>query len=154
MIIWRFTDARIHSQAAEDRAPKLVAAQFFLRAPYVGYESIHALLAGERPDASWFGIGLATGSLIAMPILGWPSNASPSNYGQPRPVAQASRTCSAPASPRRSWSAYWATRPATTNAAPIRPDCASARGRHARVAVPVAAMPALRYPLPGVKRMT
>ncbi len=70
VIIWRFTGARIHSEAAEDRAQKLVAAQFFLLAPYVGYESVHALIAGERPDASWLGIGLATSSLIAMPILG------------------------------------------------------------------------------------
>jgi divalent metal cation (Fe/Co/Zn/Cd) transporter len=70
VIIWRFTGARIYSQAAEDRAQKLVAAQFFLLAPYVGYESIAARLGGERPDASWLGIALATGSLIAMPILG------------------------------------------------------------------------------------
>jgi len=69
VIIWRFSGARIYSQAAEDRAQKLVAAQFFLLAPYVGYESVGALLAGERPDASWLGIALATGSLIAMPIL-------------------------------------------------------------------------------------
>lgn len=70
VIIWRFTSTRIDSQAAENRAQKLVALQFFLLAPYVGYESIAAVLAGERPDASWLGIGLATGSLVAMPILG------------------------------------------------------------------------------------
>jgi len=70
VIIWRFSGGRIFSQAAEDRAQKLVAAQFFLLAPYVGYESIAALLGGERPDASWLGIALASGSLIAMPILG------------------------------------------------------------------------------------
>src|SRR3954471_11983311 len=37
VIIWRFTGHRIHSAAAEDRAQKLVAAQFFLLAPYVAF---------------------------------------------------------------------------------------------------------------------
>lgn len=58
------------SDAAERRAQTLVAIQFFLLAPYVGYESLHALLAGERPDASWVGIALATTSLVFMPYLG------------------------------------------------------------------------------------
>jgi divalent metal cation (Fe/Co/Zn/Cd) transporter len=70
IIVWRFTGARLLSEAAERRAQVLVAIQFFLLAPYVGYESVDALLAGERPDASWVGIGLATASLIVMPYLG------------------------------------------------------------------------------------
>ncbi len=70
IIIWRFTGTRVFSHAAEERAQKLVAAQFFLLAPYVAFESIRALAGGERPDASWVGIGLAIGSVIVMPILG------------------------------------------------------------------------------------
>ena len=70
IIIWRFTGARVFSHAAEVRAQKLVAAQFFLLAPYVAFESIRALAGGERPDASWVGIGLAAGSVILMPMLG------------------------------------------------------------------------------------
>jgi divalent metal cation (Fe/Co/Zn/Cd) transporter len=70
IIIWRFTGSRVFSHAAELRAQKLVAAQFFLLAPYVALESIRALAGGERPDASWVGIGLAVGSVILMPILG------------------------------------------------------------------------------------
>jgi len=70
VIIWRFTGARLFSHAAEQRAQKLVAAQFFLLAPYVGFESVQALVTGERPDASWVGIGLALGSVVAMPLLG------------------------------------------------------------------------------------
>jgi divalent metal cation (Fe/Co/Zn/Cd) transporter len=70
IIIWRFTGSRVFSHAAEQRAQKLVAAQFFLLAPYVAIESIRALAGGERPDASWVGIGLAIGSVIFMPILG------------------------------------------------------------------------------------
>ncbi len=70
IIIWRFTGARMFSEAAEKRAQKLVAVQFFLLAPYVGAESIGALVGGERPEASWLGIGLAAGSVIVMPLLG------------------------------------------------------------------------------------
>jgi divalent metal cation (Fe/Co/Zn/Cd) transporter len=70
VIIWRFTGHRMFSGAAERRAQQLVAIQFFLLAPYVAYESIGALLAGDRPETSWVGIGLATGSVILMPLLG------------------------------------------------------------------------------------
>jgi divalent metal cation (Fe/Co/Zn/Cd) transporter len=69
VIIWRFTGARVFSHAAEQRAQKLVAAQFFLLAPYVGFESVSALVTGERPDASWVGIALAGGSVVLMPML-------------------------------------------------------------------------------------
>ncbi len=70
IIIWRFTGARVFSHAAEQRAQKLVAAQFFLLAPYVGFESVRSLIAGEHPDVSWVGIALAGGSVIIMPLLG------------------------------------------------------------------------------------
>ena len=70
MIVWRFTGSRLLSEGAERRAQVLVAIQFFLLAPYVAYESIGALAYGERPDASWVGIGLALTSLMLMPALG------------------------------------------------------------------------------------
>ena len=70
IIIWRFSGHRVFSHAAEQRAQKLVAFQFFLLAPYVAFESIKSLLGGEHPDVSWVGIGLAVGSVIFMPMLG------------------------------------------------------------------------------------
>jgi divalent metal cation (Fe/Co/Zn/Cd) transporter len=70
IIVWRFTGHRIFSATAERRAQKLVALQFFLLAPYVAVESLRALIGGDRPDASWVGIGLATSSVIVMPMLG------------------------------------------------------------------------------------
>ena len=70
IIIWRFTGHRVFSEAAETRAQKLVAIQFFLLAPYVGYESVKALLLGERPDTSVLGVALAASSLVVMPYLG------------------------------------------------------------------------------------
>jgi divalent metal cation (Fe/Co/Zn/Cd) transporter len=70
IIIWRFTGHRVFSHAAEQRAQKLVAVQFFLLAPYVAFESVKSLIGGEHPDVSWVGIGLAIGSVIFMPMLG------------------------------------------------------------------------------------
>jgi divalent metal cation (Fe/Co/Zn/Cd) transporter len=70
IIVWRFTGHRVFSDAAETRAQKLVALQFFVLAPYVGFESIRALIGGERPEISWVGIALSASSLIVMPYLG------------------------------------------------------------------------------------
>ncbi|MEZ5078136.1 MAG: cation transporter [Solirubrobacterales bacterium] len=69
IIIWRFTGHRVFSHAAEQRAQRLVAIQFFLLAPYVAYESVRTLAGGERPEVSWVGIGLAVGSVVLMPVL-------------------------------------------------------------------------------------
>ncbi|HZV73224.1 MAG TPA: hypothetical protein VFF79_05880 [Conexibacter sp.] len=62
IIVWRFTGSRTFSHTAETRAQKLVAIQFFILAPYVGIESIRALIGGEHAQTSWVGIGLAIGS--------------------------------------------------------------------------------------------
>lgn len=70
IIIWRFTGHRVFSEAAEGRAQKLVAVQFFVLAPYVGIESVRALVGGNRPDETLVGILLALGSVIVMPALG------------------------------------------------------------------------------------
>ena len=70
IIVWRFTGTRMFSQAAETRAQKLVAIQFFILAPYVGFESAQALFQGDRPDVSWLGIALSASSLVVMPYLG------------------------------------------------------------------------------------
>lgn len=70
IIVWRFTGARMFSPAAEERAQKLVAIQFFILAPYVGFESVQALVGGERADVSWLGIALSATSVVVMPYLG------------------------------------------------------------------------------------
>ena len=70
VIVWRFTGTRLLSDAAETRAQKLVAVQFFLLAPYVAFEAVHKLIAGERPETSWIGIALVTSSAVGMPLLG------------------------------------------------------------------------------------
>jgi divalent metal cation (Fe/Co/Zn/Cd) transporter len=70
IIVWRFTGHRMFSESAERRAQKLVALQFFLLAPYVGFESVKALTGGEHPDTSVLGIALSASSVLIMPYLG------------------------------------------------------------------------------------
>ena len=70
IIVWRFTGARALSETAEVRAQQAVAVTFFLLAPYLAYDAISALVAGDRARTSWLGIGLSMASLIVMPLLG------------------------------------------------------------------------------------
>ena len=70
VIVWRFTGGRLLSDDAERRAQRLVAIQFFLLAPYITFEALKALIAGEHPDASPIGIALSVTSLAFMPYLG------------------------------------------------------------------------------------
>jgi divalent metal cation (Fe/Co/Zn/Cd) transporter len=70
IIIWRFTAGRTLSETAEVRAQKAVAVSFFLLAPYIAVDALSSLAGGNHAATSWLGIGLATSSLIAMPVLG------------------------------------------------------------------------------------
>ena len=70
VIVWRFTGWRTLSHAAEDRAQKLVAIQFFILAPYVGIEAVRALINGSHAEESIVGIALAASSVVIMPLLG------------------------------------------------------------------------------------
>lgn len=70
VIVWRFTGWRTLSEAAEMRAQRLVAIQFFILAPYVAIESVRVLFEGDRPDATIVGIALAAISVVVMPALG------------------------------------------------------------------------------------
>jgi len=70
VIVWRFTGHRLLSDAAEQRAQKLVAIQFFLLAPFVTVEAVRHLVTGAHVETSWLGMALTASSLIGMPILG------------------------------------------------------------------------------------
>lgn len=70
IVIWRFSGGREHSEAAEQRAQKLVAISFFLLAPYVAAEAVKTLVLSESPDTSFLGIGLSVASVVLMPLLG------------------------------------------------------------------------------------
>lgn len=70
VIVWRFTGSRLHSQASEERAQKLVAFQFFLLAPIVTVEAVRHLLGGDHAEVSVVGMALTASSVIGMPLLG------------------------------------------------------------------------------------
>jgi divalent metal cation (Fe/Co/Zn/Cd) transporter len=69
ILIWRFAGGRAGSEAAEDRAQRLIGASFFLIAAYVAIEATRTLVIGDHPDPSWVGIALATVTLATMPPL-------------------------------------------------------------------------------------
>ena len=70
VIVWRFTGHRLLSAASEERAQKLVAVQFFILAPYVGFEAMRHLAGAEHPEISALGMVLTATSLVGMPWLG------------------------------------------------------------------------------------
>jgi divalent metal cation (Fe/Co/Zn/Cd) transporter len=70
VIVWRFTGHRLFSHAAEERAQKLVAVQFFLLAPYVAVEAVRHLVTGHEPEVSVLGMVLTATSVVGMPLLG------------------------------------------------------------------------------------
>ena len=56
--------------AAEERAQKLVAIQFFLLAPFVGFEAVRHLITSHEVETSVLGMVLTATSLVGMPFLG------------------------------------------------------------------------------------
>jgi divalent metal cation (Fe/Co/Zn/Cd) transporter len=71
IVVWRFSGSRTLSEASERRAQKLVAASFFLLAPYIAVEAIRTLLTGAEADTSWVGVGLSIGALLVCQPLGF-----------------------------------------------------------------------------------
>jgi divalent metal cation (Fe/Co/Zn/Cd) transporter len=70
IVIWRFSGSRTLSANAERRAQRLVALSFFVLAPYIAVEAVHALATQHHPATSWVGIVLALCSLAICPWLG------------------------------------------------------------------------------------
>jgi divalent metal cation (Fe/Co/Zn/Cd) transporter len=56
-------------EQAERRASWVTAISLFALAIYIISDSILTLLAGTRPQASWWGVGLAMAAAIVMPLL-------------------------------------------------------------------------------------
>jgi divalent metal cation (Fe/Co/Zn/Cd) transporter len=69
VLIWRFGGRRHASEAAEQRAYRLIGISFWAIAAYVALEAARQLVAGSHPEASWIGIGLALITLVTMPPL-------------------------------------------------------------------------------------
>lgn len=88
VIVWRFTGSRTLSDAAEHRAQRLVAVQFFILAPYVAIEALRALANGSRPEESLVGIALAASSVVIMPLLGRAKQRIGSQIGSPATASE------------------------------------------------------------------
>ena len=69
VLLWRFGAERQSSDAAEQRAYRLIAVSFWVIAAYVGVEAARQLIDGSHPEVSWIGIGLAAVTLATMPPL-------------------------------------------------------------------------------------
>ena len=71
-ILWRLSKERHGaevSQAAEQRAVRIIAVTFLILAVGVGVESVRKLLTAQQADESIVGIVLAVVSLVVMPLL-------------------------------------------------------------------------------------
>jgi divalent metal cation (Fe/Co/Zn/Cd) transporter len=70
VIVWRFSGSRLLSERAEQRAQRLVAAQFFILAPFITFEAFEKLIVGGDVETSWLGIGLTLATLAICQPLG------------------------------------------------------------------------------------
>lgn len=68
-VVWLFSGSRLGSHRAERRAQQAIAVSFFVLAAYVAAEALHTIVAGDRPEVSWAGIGLAAFTAPTMPLL-------------------------------------------------------------------------------------
>jgi divalent metal cation (Fe/Co/Zn/Cd) transporter len=68
VLLWRLR-AGAEGERREQLALRLVGASFVALAGYVAYEAVSSLVRHDAPEKSWFGVAVATASLIAMPLL-------------------------------------------------------------------------------------
>jgi divalent metal cation (Fe/Co/Zn/Cd) transporter len=92
VMLWLFTGRRLTSPTAERRAQQMIAVSFFVLAAYIGIEAIRSLLGGNKPDASWVGIGLAAFTAPTMPLLAMAKRRLGHKLGSSATVQEASQT--------------------------------------------------------------
>jgi hypothetical protein len=98
MIIWRFSASRLLSERAEQRAQVLVAAQFFILAPFITYEAVEKLATGGETETSWLGIGLTIATLaksVSRSVSSSGGSGSSSGRRPPRTCSVAAGHCRA-----------------------------------------------------------
>lgn len=69
IVVWRFAGNRHDSLQAERRAQQAIAFSYALLVLYIVIAASHSLVAADRPQESWVGIGLATFTAVTMPLL-------------------------------------------------------------------------------------
>ncbi len=90
IILWQF--GHHLPQSRERQALRLMAISFFALAAYVTFESLRALTAGDAPDSSPVGIGLAVASLLIMPFLSWAQRRTGRALGSNAVIADSTQT--------------------------------------------------------------
>ena len=70
IVVWRFSGSRTRSDNAERRAQQLVAASFFLLAPFVAFDATYALIVEHPAETTWLGVILSVATLCVCPWLG------------------------------------------------------------------------------------
>jgi divalent metal cation (Fe/Co/Zn/Cd) transporter len=71
IVVWRFTGHRTLSPTSEARARRMVAASFFLLAPYFVIEAVRKLIGGGDTHATALAVALTVNAIVLMPLLGW-----------------------------------------------------------------------------------
>src|SRR3990170_5164678 len=89
VVIWQLRGIR---EEREQRALRLIALSFFALAAYVVVEAARGLAIGAEAGESVVGIGLATASLMAMPVLGVAKRRTGQRLGNPTLVADSAET--------------------------------------------------------------
>jgi divalent metal cation (Fe/Co/Zn/Cd) transporter len=69
VIIWLVLSSRAHSDRAERRAQRLIAASYGVLVVYVLVESVSSLASREKPQATWFGVAVLLAAAVSMPLL-------------------------------------------------------------------------------------
>ena len=69
VLAWLLSGQQALSDAAEQRARRLVASSFFVLAVYVVIEAGRSLVTASEPSTSWPGIALAAFTALTMPLL-------------------------------------------------------------------------------------
>ncbi|MGV8907770.1 MAG: cation diffusion facilitator family transporter [Propionicimonas sp.] len=90
IILWQFRHPM--PETRERRAQRLIAISFFALAAYVSYESVSALVTGERAATSIVGIVLAIASLLIMPLLSWAQRSTGRELNSGAVVADSTQT--------------------------------------------------------------
>ena len=68
VLLWRLRDGD-NGESRERLALKLVGVSFLALAAYIAYEAVKSLITQEPPSVSYIGIGIASLSLVVMPLL-------------------------------------------------------------------------------------
>ena len=88
-VAWQFASPDPHGR--EHLAMRVIAISFFALAAYVTVQAVRSL-AGAPPAESPVGIGLATASVVVMPVLSWLERGTGRQLGSASVVADSKQT--------------------------------------------------------------